>query len=67
MKARCPICEVELAADLDPKLRPFCSSRCRLVDLDRWLSGDYRIPGRPVPPHGGSSGDTTETKDPSES
>ena len=24
---------------------PFCSERCRLVDLGRWFSGDYRIPG----------------------
>ena len=23
---------------------PFCSSRCRLVDLGRWLEGAYRIP-----------------------
>jgi hypothetical protein len=25
--------------------RPFCSSRCRLVDLGNWLGGRYRIPG----------------------
>jgi endogenous inhibitor of DNA gyrase (YacG/DUF329 family) len=66
MRARCPICEAELPADLDPKLRPFCSARCRLVDLDRWLSGDYRIPGPAVPPHEGGSKDT-ETTDPTES
>ena len=67
MKPRCPICERELGPDADAKLRPFCSSRCRLVDLDRWLSGDYRIPGRAVPPQEGGSGDTSETKDPHES
>jgi endogenous inhibitor of DNA gyrase (YacG/DUF329 family) len=22
---------------------PFCSQRCRLIDLGRWLGGDYRI------------------------
>ena len=27
---------------------PFCSERCRLVDLGRWLDGEYRIPGKPV-------------------
>jgi endogenous inhibitor of DNA gyrase (YacG/DUF329 family) len=25
---------------------PFCSSRCRDVDLNRWLKGSYVIPGR---------------------
>jgi endogenous inhibitor of DNA gyrase (YacG/DUF329 family) len=25
---------------------PFCSSRCKAVDLNRWLSGSYVIPGR---------------------
>jgi len=24
---------------------PFCSDRCRLLDLGKWLGGDYRIPG----------------------
>jgi endogenous inhibitor of DNA gyrase (YacG/DUF329 family) len=24
---------------------PFCSARCRLLDLGRWLGEDYRIPG----------------------
>jgi endogenous inhibitor of DNA gyrase (YacG/DUF329 family) len=28
------------------KLFPFCSERCHWVDLGRWLSEDYRIPGR---------------------
>ena len=27
---------------------PFCSERCRLVDLSKWLNGEYRIPGEPV-------------------
>ncbi|WP_274630085.1 DNA gyrase inhibitor YacG [Arvimicrobium flavum] len=25
---------------------PFCSTRCKAVDLNRWLSGSYVIPGR---------------------
>jgi endogenous inhibitor of DNA gyrase (YacG/DUF329 family) len=24
--------------------RPFCSERCKLADLGRWLSEDYRVP-----------------------
>ena len=27
--------------------RPFCSARCQEVDLGRWLSEQYRIPGPP--------------------
>ena len=29
---------------------PFCSPRCRDVDLNRWLSGKYVIPGRETDP-----------------
>jgi endogenous inhibitor of DNA gyrase (YacG/DUF329 family) len=29
--------------------RPFCSQRCKMLDLDRWFSGGYRIPGPSVP------------------
>ncbi len=34
----------------DPAWRPFCSERCKLADLGRWLSEEYRIPGEPLPP-----------------
>jgi hypothetical protein len=27
--------------------RPFCSERCRMADLGRWLRGDYRLPAEP--------------------
>ena len=30
------------------KAYPFCSSRCADVDLNRWLSGQYVVPGRPL-------------------
>jgi uncharacterized protein len=38
---RCPICGKTAA----PDTRPFCSSHCADVDLGRWLTGQYRIPG----------------------
>ena len=37
----CPICK----KPVDPRFRPFCSKRCADVDLQRWFSGAYRIPG----------------------
>lgn len=40
-KARgCPICGRGVAR----RYRPFCSKRCRDVDLGRWLDGDYAVP-----------------------
>lgn len=50
MKARCPICSKTFEVDqtLLPPGFPFCSERCRLIDLGRWIDGDYAIPGRPA-------------------
>ena len=36
----CPIC----AKPTEPAYKPFCSSRCANVDLQRWLTGGYAIP-----------------------
>ncbi|MFL5327293.1 MAG: DNA gyrase inhibitor YacG [Gemmataceae bacterium] len=50
IKGRCSVCdrpyEGETVRDL-PYL-PFCSDRCRLIDLGRWLGGSYRIPSAPT-------------------
>ena len=39
-KKKCPIC----GKPATEASRPFCSERCRDVDLNRWLSDSYRIP-----------------------
>ena len=39
--ARCPICGRAATA----VNRPFCSARCADIDLGRWLTEQYRIPG----------------------
>ena len=41
----CPICGKPAAGS--PRLRPFCSVRCADVDLGRWFTGGYAIPGPP--------------------
>jgi endogenous inhibitor of DNA gyrase (YacG/DUF329 family) len=28
--------------------RPFCSERCKLLDLVHWVDGDYRVAGEPM-------------------
>ena len=38
---RCPTCKKDVAPDA--KSFPFCSERCRLLDLGNWLDGRYRI------------------------
>lgn len=38
---RCPICGKPAQA----ATQPFCSKRCRDIDLNRWLSGAYIVPG----------------------
>jgi endogenous inhibitor of DNA gyrase (YacG/DUF329 family) len=40
-KSRCPIC----GAPTDAAFRPFCSKRCADIDLARWMSGTYVVPG----------------------
>jgi uncharacterized protein len=40
---RCPICG-EQAGPPGSDPFPFCSSRCKLVDLGNWLGGHYRVP-----------------------
>ncbi len=47
MKARvvnCPHCGKPAAWDGANPYRPFCSERCRLIDLGAWASENYRIP-----------------------
>jgi uncharacterized protein len=39
---RCPMCKRETTWEGNPH-RPFCSERCKLIDLDNWLSERYRI------------------------
>jgi len=49
MKTSCPICRktVEFREDKNAEGKssfPFCSERCKLIDLGRWLDGKYQIP-----------------------
>lgn len=44
--APCPICRKPARPREENRAFPFCSPRCRTLDLGRWLSEDYRIPCR---------------------
>ena len=51
---RCPICKKPVeepprqragaAREAPPTPFPFCSERCKLIDLGRWLDGKYQVP-----------------------
>jgi len=47
-KVKCPTCKRELNWE-ESRFRPFCSERCRLIDLGAWLSEQRSIPGDAVP------------------
>lgn len=44
MKIICPICKNTTTWEENP-WRPFCSERCKLIDLGRWVSEEYMIAG----------------------
>lgn len=44
MKIICPVCKTETTWEENP-VRPFCSERCRIIDLGKWASEEYRIAG----------------------
>ena len=52
VRARCPSCKKSVKTDPAerPSDFPFCSERCRLLDLSRWLKGEYKIPVSPAFP-----------------
>jgi uncharacterized protein len=47
MRVSCPTCGAATTWE-ENRHRPFCSERCRLIDLGRWATEAHRIPGEPV-------------------
>jgi uncharacterized protein len=45
MIVQCPQCHGETSFEGNP-FRPFCSERCKLIDLGKWASEAYRVPTR---------------------
>lgn len=48
MEAPCPYCQRPTSIAADNPHRPFCSERCRLIDLGDWIAENHVIPGPPV-------------------
>ena len=44
-RGKCPNC----GKQTEPDFRPFCSARCKTIDLGKWVTCSYRIPTDEVP------------------
>jgi len=53
-RVKCPTCGRQIEYSESNPFRPFCSDRCRLIDLGAWLSEQRSIPGENAPPTGDS-------------
>jgi endogenous inhibitor of DNA gyrase (YacG/DUF329 family) len=59
-----PACVFCRTRPVDPAWRPFCSERCRLQDLARWIDGGYRAPGERVDANPDPEQDPDRDRDP---
>ncbi|MGJ8524859.1 DNA gyrase inhibitor YacG [Halomonadaceae bacterium LMG 33818] len=48
LKVACPHCGTAVEWKEENTYRPFCSKRCRLIDLGEWAGERHRIPGEPA-------------------
>lgn len=44
----CPTCRKSVAWEVASRWRPFCSERCKMVDLHGWFAEQHVIPGDPL-------------------
>ena len=62
----CPICKHQVdesEKDRKGSFFPFCSERCKLIDLGRWLGGKYQIPVKQEDPDTAPPGMPKETEE----
>ena len=55
---KCPICKKEVSAD--DEFFPFCSERCKIIDLGNWASEKYVISSPAMPEDPDGEGETTQ-------
>lgn len=58
----CPTCGKAVEWSAAQQWRPFCSERCRLIDLGAWADGSHAIPGEPADMSSQFEGDGDGTK-----
>ena len=62
MRRRCPVCKKTIdptgeRSSREGNFYPFCSQRCKLIDLGRWLDAEYRIVSKPGDEEGADTGE----------
>lgn len=57
LRTACPTCKREIEWSAANPWRPFCSERCKMVDLGAWLAEKHAIPGDPVEDSDNSAAD----------
>jgi endogenous inhibitor of DNA gyrase (YacG/DUF329 family) len=57
---KCPTCRRDVQWSPASQFRPFCSDRCRLIDLGAWLTEQHKIPEESSPQDGPMRTDSTE-------
>jgi endogenous inhibitor of DNA gyrase (YacG/DUF329 family) len=58
-RVKCPVCGAAVVWDPSSRFRPFCSERCRTIDLGAWAAERHRIAGDPLdgPPEASDEAD----------
>jgi endogenous inhibitor of DNA gyrase (YacG/DUF329 family) len=57
---QCPSCKKDVEWSDKSPVRPFCSDRCRLLDLGAWADDSYRVPCQPDPLSAADLDDSSE-------
>ena len=43
---KCPQCQKNVTWDVNAEWKPFCTERCKLIDLGDWAEGNHKIAGK---------------------
>lgn len=46
----CPTCKTPVPWVVEQQFKPFCSHRCKLIDLGDWATEAHKVPGEPASP-----------------
>ena len=52
LTVKCPTCQRAVSWTTENTFKPFCSERCRLIDLGEWIMEEKRIAGESLLPEG---------------
>lgn len=59
---KCPICDAAVRPRSENPAFPFCTARCKTIDLGKWMNEEYRIPapGDELEDEDGAAGDSAD-------